>query len=880
MNKGRSDKTVPPKAAQRFLLRFLRDDLVEEVQGDLDEKFYSLVRRKSPLRAKVNYWFQVFHYMRPFAIRKKRSISLNQYDMFENYAKIGFRNLLKSKFFSFINISGMAISMAIFLIIALFINDELRFDKHIEDVHLKYRVFNDLFSDDGSMRKAAMISPMIAPTLAAEYPEVEDYARFLNFNQPPLFEVRDKKFTEDRGGCADPGIFNMFSLALLEGDRNTALKEPNTIAINRTLKNKYFGDDPAVGESIEIFDQNFKVVAVFEDFPRHSHFQRNYFLSMGGLISDDRLKRWGWSQFHTYIKLRAGADAAALESKLEDFARRNAWPATKKDGGYYIPHLMPLEKVHLYASDHAWDVAVRGNIQTIYILMGIAGFILIIAILNFVNLSTARAISRVKEVGVRKVMGAFRMQLMSQFISESVIIAIIALVIGALITALVLPALNAFTEKNIPAEILLNPVFALGFIAFGLFVGISAGVYPAFYISGHKPVQILSNKGSGPTGRTMLRKGLVVFQFILSFFLIMASLVVSEQHTYMRTTDMGFEKDNLIVLQLRGDMTRNLETTKQAFSDHPNVIHATLGYGLPGEAYAGDGIVDKETGKSWHINMLTVDQDYVKTLGLEIIAGRDFSKSFPADEKNAFILSETAAKMLGHTDPKDALHHGIKWTRWDAPDSVKEGTVIGVVKDVQLNSMREAMSPVILHVYPFGYSSLTMRVKSEDMPATIAHFEKTWKVFNAEWPFEYRFLDENFDKMYKSEQKLASLFTLFTAFTIFVACLGLFGLVVYSTTQKYKEISIRKVLGAGEVKLLVLLAKNYLLLIGIAFLIAIPLSYYAAWQWLQKFAFRIPITPALFIKAGLFIMLISMITVGIQSYKATRANPVDALKEQ
>ena len=798
--------------------------------------------------------------------------------MFQNYFKIAVRNLLKSKFFSLINISGMAISMAIFLIIALFIHDEFKFDKHVEDVHLKYRVFNHLFSDDGSMRKASMISPMIAPTLAAEYPEVDYYARFLNFNQPPLFEVGEKKFTEEKGGCADPGIFNMFSLEFLEGDRNTALKEPNTIAINRTLKQKYFGNNPAVGESIEIFNQNFKVVAVFEDFSHHSHFQRNYFLSIGGVISDDRLKRWSWSQFHTYIKLKAGTDAAVLDSKLEDFAKRNAWPTTKENGSRYIPHLMPLDKVHLHASDHVWDIAERGNIQTIYILMGIAGFILIIAILNFVNLSTARAISRVREVGVRKVMGAFRIQLIYQFISESVIIAFIALAIGGLIAVLALPFLNTFAEKGIPLAILLNPAFVLLALAFGLFIGISAGVYPAFFISAHKPAQILSNKGYA--GKTVLRKVLVVFQFILSFFLIIASFVVSEQHTYMRTADMGFEKDNLIVIQLRGDMQRNLEATKQSFSSHPNIIHATLGYGLPGEAFAGDGILDKATGKNWPINMLTVDHDYIKTLGLEIMAGRDFSKSFPTDEKNAFILSETAAKMLGHADPRDALHHPISWTRWDAPDSLKEGTVVGVVKDVQLNSMREAVSPVILHVYPFGYSSLTMRVKSKDIPATIAHLEKTWKVFNAEWPFEYRFLDQNFDKMYKAEEKLASLFTIFTSFTIFVACLGLFGLVVYSTAQKYKEISIRKVLGAGEGKLLVLLAKNYLLLIGIAFLIAIPLSYYAASQWLQKFAFRIPVTPVLFIKAGLMIMMISMITVGIQSYKATRANPVDALKEQ
>ena len=310
----------PPKLARRLLQSFLRDDLAEEVSGDLEEQFYSLVKRKSLFRAKLTYWYQVFNYMRPFAIRKGRLETINQYDMFQNYLKIGVRNLVKSKFFSLINVSGMAISMAIFFVIALYINDELQFDKYVKDVDLKYRIYNEHFSDDGSARKGAMIPPMIAPTLADEYPEVDSYARFLNFNQPPLFEVGAKKFTEDKGGCADPGIFDMFSLRVLEGDRNTALTEPNTVAINQTLKEKYFGNKPALGESIEIFNQNFKVAAVFEDFPFHSHFQRNYFLAIDGIIEPDRMKRWGWNQFHTYIKLRPGTDEKQFDAKLRSFA--------------------------------------------------------------------------------------------------------------------------------------------------------------------------------------------------------------------------------------------------------------------------------------------------------------------------------------------------------------------------------------------------------------------------------------------------------------------------------------------------------------------------------------------------------------------------------
>jgi putative ABC transport system permease protein len=803
--------------------------------------------------------------------------------MLKNYFKIGVRNLLKNKLFSFINIFGMAISIATFLVIALFVADELSFDEHVEDVSLKYRVYNQHFLEDGSTKKGAMISPMIGPTLATEYPEVQYATRFLNFNFNILFEAGDKKLTENRGGYADATIFNMFNLSLLEGDRNTALLHPQTVAISQTLAKKYFGSEPALGKSIEIGDSAYAVTAVFKDFPRNSHLQLDYFLPMVEFAqaNPDRMQRWGWSQFHTYIKLKSAGDADKLESKLEDFAKRHAWETTKVNGSYYIPHLMPMKKIHLHAYDQLWDIAVRGNIQTVYILAATAVFILVIAILNFINLSTARAVNRVKEVGVRKVMGAFRIQLIYQFISESIIIAMIALVIAGVFAEVTLPWINSFAEKNIPTQIFLNPVLIPVLLMSAVVIGIAAGTYPAFYISRYKPAQILTNRETSKTsGRALLRQGLVILQFVLSFFLITASLVVSDQHTFMRTKDMGFQKDNLVVLNIRGNMSQNMEATKNSFLNHPNVVSATMGYGLPGEAYAGDGIRDKLTNKNMPTSMLTVDHDYIKTLGLKVIAGRDFSRDFPADERDAFILSETAAKMLGHANPKDAVGHELAWDRWDAPDSLKEGKVIGVVKDIHLNSLQDNITPVILHIYPFAYATLTLRIQEDDIPGTIAHLESTWKKFNTEWPFEYKFLDDNFDKLYKAEEKLATLFSYFTAFTILVACLGLFGLVVYSTSQRFKEISIRKVLGASELSLVTQLGKNYIILIGIAFAIAVPFSYLAAESWLQKFAFHIELTPILFVKASLFILLISLITVGIQSFNAARKNPVDALKEQ
>jgi putative ABC transport system permease protein len=799
--------------------------------------------------------------------------------MIRNYLTIAFRNLLKSKLFSLINISGMAISITCLFLIVLYISDELKYDKHVKDASLKFRVYAEYFGDDGSVRKGAMVPPMIGPAAADEYPEIEFFTRIQSIYDNVLFAVGDKKMTEKRGGYADPTVFEMFSLKLVSGDPQTALHKPYTIAISRTLATRYFGQAPALEQSVEVFDTTYTVAAVYEDFPLHSHLQIDYFISMETLVRQipQLLKSWQWSQFHTYIKFKSETDPSEFEGRLKDLAERQAWPVTKPNGIYYIPHLTALQKIHLHASDQLWDVAVRGNAQTIYILSATAFFILIIAILNFVNLSTARAISRFKEVGIRKVVGAVRTQLIYQFVSESIVLALIALLIGGLITELTLPFLNRFGEKAIPAGVFVDPLTIVTVLVFAVMLGVAAGAYPAFYLSGRKPAHILYNRPLPGSGKILFRKGLVILQFVLSFLLITASFVVSDQHRFLRTTDMGFERDNVVVLPLRGDMRRNIEAIKNSFSDHPGIVSATAGYGLPGEAFASDGIKDKNAGRRWPASMLLADHDYVKTLRLILVAGRDFSTSIPTDTADAFIISESTAKMLGHRDPEEALGHEISWDTWFG--GVKEGKVIGVVKDFHLNGLRDQVVPIVIHMYPY-FQTISLRIKNENIPATITHLENKWKMFNADWPFEYHFLDQNFDQLYKSEEKLAALFSIFTGFTIFVACLGLFGLVVYDTSQKYKEISIRKVFGAGETATVMRLIKTYLLLIAISFIVAVPFSYFLSEKWLQKFAYRIEITPLLFIKAALLILAISLVTVGIQSFKAARTNPVNALKEQ
>jgi putative ABC transport system permease protein len=774
----------------------------------------------------------------------------------------------------------MAISLASFLLIGLFVLDEWKYDRDVAEVDLKYRVFNEYHNEQGITSESAMVPPMIGSSLKEQFPEVDYTTRLMNIQSSALFRTAAKSMTEQRGGYADPTVFDMFSLTLLEGDSKSALQQPHHLAISESVKKKYFGEAPALGQPIEVFGTPCEVAAVFADFPEHAHLKMDYFLSMEALIQEIpfRMQSWRWGQFHTYMKVKEGTDISGLHEKLARLIEKEAWPITKADGFDYVPMFMPMRDIHLHAYGQQHDIAVRGNIQTVYILCGTAIFILVISILNFVNLSTARAVNRAREVGVRKVVGAFRSQLIIQFITEAVLTTLMALMMAILLAVLAIPFLNAFLEKNIVLSELLTPEISVIIIASTVAVGVMAGAYPAFIISSYNPSGIL--RKSGGSGKAILRQGLVVVQFVISFLLIIGTWIVNDQHSFMRNGNQGFVKDNLVVIPLRDSLYSNLAAVKEQFSRGQGVEHVTLAYGLPGEAFAGDGITDGVTQKNFSASMLLVDEDYIPALGLELLAGRNFSEAFPADVKSAFVISETMAKMLGYSHPEDAIEHPLQWQRWDNPDSIKAGRVIGVTRDVHLASMRDAISPVVLQIAPEYYSSIILKLNTNDVSAVLTGAEKTWKSFGTQWPFEYHFLDQNFESMYKSEERLSGLFSAFSTFTIVVACLGLFGLVMYSINQRYREIGIRKVLGAAEGSLVVMLSKTYIALLFLAFVLAIPISYFAAIAWLERFVYHISLSPVIFLKSGLVIVLLALVTVVIQSLRAARSNPVSVLKSE
>lgn len=800
--------------------------------------------------------------------------------MLLNYFKIAFRNLQKNKLFSIINISGMAISLASCFLITLFVWDELKFDRHHPDGERTFRVYNVLHGEDGTTNYLPIVPIPFASYMEKDFPEIESTLRFMDTYGEQLFDINGKKILEAKGLFAEATVFDMLSLQLISGVSKDALEKPNTVALSEPLSKKHFGEKNPLGKIIKINEDDYQVTAVYAEPPLHFHLKVNYILSFSTLTKNwtaDRYENWQQQQFFTYLKLKPGTDAKALEAKFPAFVEKYAYPKIKPKGFTYIPYLQNIKDIHLHSSHFEWEVAQRGNAQTVYILSITAGVLLIIACLNFINLSTARAIKRMKEVGVRKVIGAVRNQLVVQFISESVVITLIGLVFALVLAQLAIPYLNTLAEK----ELFLPFTSALIFfvVLFCIVLGISAGSYPAFYLSRFRPVTVLYNRHTQTGSTALFRQGLVALQFIFSFFLIIGSMIVFSQQDLLRNKDLGFNKDQLIMIPLRSAQLKQYETTKHEFANHPGIVNATIGFGIPGDLIAGDEVIDPVKNKTSPVNLFCIDYDYIKTMGMEVISGRDFSHEYPADENHSFIINETAAKILGFGTPENAIGKRLHWNMWGR-DSLKRGDVIGVVKDFHFKSLRDELTPVVMHIYPDAFWKLTLRIKPDDIPQTLAHLKSTYERLDPEWAFTYSFVDENFNKMYRTEEKLSNLFSIFTGLAIAVACLGLFGLVEYSVNQRTKEISIRKVFGASINSLLILLTRKYFGLVMIAFVVIIPLSYYMAQQWLNNFAYHITISPWIYMKACGLILLITLFTVSFQSFKAAWSNPADVLKNE
>lgn len=802
--------------------------------------------------------------------------------LISNYIKVITRSLRKSTLFSLINILGMAISLASCVLISLFVFDELQYDRHHAHGDRTFRLYNARIGEEGVTNYYPIVPNTFGPYMQKDFPEIESHMRMMDMYGEVLFEKDSKKFMEGGGVYAEPNIFDMLSINVLSGDPNTALTEVNTIALSKPLAEKYFGDNNPVGEIINFSHRPVKVTAVFESLPTHSHLSLNYmvsFVTASQNWNEQRRENWIWQQFFTYLRLKPNTDAAALEAKFPAFIDKYAREKTKAEGFIYEPHLQNIRDIYLHSSKFEWEISKRGNAQTVYALTVSGALILIIACLNFVNLSTARSMKRMKEVGVRKVTGADRQQLIVQFLSESIALTLISLFVAIGLCEMVMPALNAFIGKELMLPVSWDLVLVT--MTISAFIGVVAGSYPAFHLSGFRPAAVLYNRKAGSGNTCMFRQGLVVVQFMLSLFLITGSLIVLSQNDLLKNKDLGFQKEQLVTMELHQNSLSRYETTKREFMNHPNVISATVGFGLPGDIVAGDGVTDPRTGKNWPANLFLVDHDYIKTLRMTIVAGRDFSRDIVTDSTESFIINETAVKAYGFVSNEEAIGQRLQWSEWGGDGTNKRlGEIIGVVKDFHFKSLREQLTPVVMTIYPDTFWKITLRISPDNMAATMAHLKSVYEKLEPEWPFQYKFMDESFYAMYKNEEKLSTLFTIFTGLAILVSSLGLFGLVEFSVNQRNREISVRKIFGASMWSLLLLLTRKYFMLVVIAFVIVIPFNYYIANQWLNNFAYHITIDPWIYIKAGVLIILITLVTVSFRSVKAALTNPVRWLKEE
>lgn len=806
--------------------------------------------------------------------------------MIKNYLKTAIRSLLRYKGFTMINITSLTIGIIGCLLIGLFVWDEWQYDKNIPGGKNIYRIYDER-TDNNTTSYLAPVPPVFATFLQRQYPEVDATARILMTRDKFLMEVGDKKNYEDKGWLVDSSFFKIFPLRFISGNLNTALDAPNAIVISEDLSKKYFGNEYPVGKTIKIDKGSFNVTGVFGKLPNHFHLKFKYLMSLSSAaLPKDRMEAWTWNQFFTYVKLKPGTDVSQLQSKFQAYCRKEIYPTLKQANSTFLPFFQPLKNIHLRSSNFVYDNAIRGNEIYVRSLTIIAIFVLIIACFNFINLATARSLRRAKEIGVRKVVGADRRQLILQFIGETILLSVCSMIIAVAATLILIPPLNQFTGKTIDFD-LLNPVVALIILTSGFIIGILAGIYPAFVLSGFQPAKVLKNmKLTKRTSGGLLRQALVVIQFSLSVLLIVSTLVVYRQTKYLNHTDLGFNKEQIIYFQLRDTLESNpkiLETFKSELKQSPNVISVTSGYGLPGDLFAGDGVKVGIDNKEQFANVFIGDEDYIKTLGLRVIAGRDFSRGTPTDVKEAFIINETAVKEFGFGSPQKAIGQSLSWDEWAPTDTlhpVKKGKVIGVVQDFHYKSLHEKVAPSVIQLYPQVTYAVAAKLRTADIKNTIVYINRIWGQFSPAYPLSYKFMDESYGEMYKSEEKLSTLLWIFTAMAIAVGCMGLFGLATFSAEQRTKEIGIRKVLGANVFNIVELLSFNFLRLVFIASLIAFPIAWWAMNDWLKDFPYRITISWLTFGMALIAALAIALLTVSFHAIKAAIANPVKSLRTE
>src|SRR5690554_37180 len=802
--------------------------------------------------------------------------------MFKSSFKIALRNLMRFKAYSLINISGLAIGIASCIIILLFVTDELGYDSFYKNAGNIYRVHTRGKLLGNELNMAVSPAPL-GETMVADFPEVIKAAR-LRPTPNMLIRYKDNVFNETRFFWADSTIFEVFSIPFLKGNPETALDEPHTIVLTETLAKKYFGDEDPIDKIMTMEDGTpYTVRGVIKDSPPNTHFHYDMFASLSSWGGYERNKFWIANNFYTYILLYEGASGSEFQKKLPEFALKYAGPQLRemlgisfeeaKGKGYVYEFIMqPLKDIHLY-SHLDYEIEPNSDIKYVYIFSIIAVFILIIACINFMNLTTARSSTRSKEVGIRKVLGSSRVKLIKQFLTESTLLTFFAVLIAIVLVEVSLPSFSTLAGKDLQTNYLDNWMIVPALILTVIVIGFAAGIYPAFFLSSFQPVKVL--KGKPNEGRNnWLRSGLVVFQFAITIILFVCTLVVANQMMFIQEKKLGFNKEQVLVIQRAWALEEQAKTFKEVLMQNPNIIHASNTDNLPGKMF-GQTVFkpeDAPLSQQYPLAIMSTDCEFTKTLGLEILEGRYFLNENISDS-SAVVLNESAVSFLGIENPV-----GKRISMQLDAERTTFYTIVGVLKDFHYESLHQQIRPLAVFLNNGQTAYLPVRLHPQNLSSTISFIEEQWKKFVPDKPFEYFFLDDDFNKLYQSERKTGQIFTSFSILAIFIACLGLFGLTAFTVERRIKEIGIRKVLGASISTIVFLISKEFLKWVLLANLIAWPVAYYFMNEWLQNFAYREDISFWVFIISGILALLIALLTVSSQTFKAATANPVKSLR--
>jgi len=811
--------------------------------------------------------------------------------MIKNYFKIAFRNLMKYKFISFINLFGLTVGFTCCLLILTYILNELSYDRYNKNADNIYRITRTFYNGNGDATlKLSTISPPFGYYLPTDFPEIQKMTRLLNIGTTPL-RYKDKLLNEQNVYCADENIFDVFTIKVLKGNPATALKNPFTVMLTEETAKKYFGDEDPINKVLRANNQfDVKVTGIYKDFPSNAHLHPEILLSFSTLkdsavYGENNLRtNWGNNSFFTYIMLPKNYNIKNMEARFPAFLDKHM------AGQEYIGQqaskftkleLQKLTDIHLH-SHTDYEAEPNGDIKRVYIFSAIALFILLIACINYMNLSTARSALRAREIGIRKVIGARKKELMIQFLGESVLITWTAILIAFGLLYFLLPWLNKVSEQNLSINILLNWQVLFPLLLSPFIVGAIAGLYPALFMSSFQPIKTLKGLFKVRGNSISFRKVLVVTQFAISIILIITTIIVFQQLRYMQNASLGYDKEHIITMAYNPQLNNGYESFRNTLLQNPNIKDVGRSSRIPtGRLLDGMGASapgnDSMVPVKADIRYVATDYDFIPVYGIKLEAGRNFSRDYGTDTSN-FVLNEAAVKAIGWNTAQQAVGKNFRY-------GGVNGHIIGVTKDFHFESLHETIAPLIF-IMPAtapnqsNYNAISIKISREHIPSSLASIQQTWEKYLPDLPYQYTFLDENFDKLYASEQKQETIFTTFSCIAILIACLGLFGLSAFAISQRVKEIGVRKVLGANVSGIVALLSKDFLKLVFVAAVIAFPVAYYAMNSWLKDFAYRINIQWWVFIVAGILAALIAFVTVSFQAIKTAVANPVKSLRTE